>query len=150
MNHLTGETLPLVHSDGFALYRGEFDPDVPKQSIRLGDFALTDFRRAERTVRFDLESHRHQIACRWQWELSPDGPYARSQLEVKNIGAEPLEIPDADVLVLRLASSSGTPDQTRFLSGGPGRLATAMAWRSWLASRSSRCWKPYFTTIAWA
>ena len=112
VNHLTGETLPLVHSDGFALYRGEFDPDVPKQSIRLGDFALTDFRRAERTVRFDLESHRHQIACRWQWELSPDGPYARSQLEVKNIGAEPLEIPDADVLVLRLASSSGTPDQS--------------------------------------
>ena len=111
VNHLTGETLPLVHSDGFVLYRGEFHPDVPKQSIRLGHFALTDFRRAERTVRFDLESHRHQIACRWQWELSPDGPYARSQLEVKHT-PPPLEIPDADVLVLRLASSSGTPDQS--------------------------------------
>ena len=74
-----------------------------------------------------------------------------SQLEVKNIGAEPLEIPDADVQVFRLASSSGTPDQTRFLSGGPGRFGRygdGVRARGWPVGLRG-CWKPYFTTIAW-
>lgn len=109
VNHVTGEVISLVHSDGFALHRGEPDPNEPKEAVRLADFALTDFRRGDRTVGFDLESHRHQIACRWQFELPADGPYVRSQLEVKNIGADPLEISDVDLLVLRLGPVSGAP-----------------------------------------
>jgi hypothetical protein len=105
VNHLTQEPLKLAHSDGFILHLGELQPQATREAVALRDFELTGSKKDERSMTFDLQDSNRQIGCRWHWELSPEDPYARSWIEVKNLGNKALHVADVSVLTLRYGTT---------------------------------------------
>ena len=95
-NHVTSELWDLSNSEGLVLYFGRAEPRALREAVGLEDFTFVGSERQRNSVVFDLEDRTCNISCQWQWEISPQGPYARSWLVVKNNGSKSLPVADVD------------------------------------------------------
>lgn len=151
LNHLTKQSLDLSLSDGFCFYLGPPDPLAEKTRLTLSEFVLKRWNRTGNSITFDLEHEKKEIGCVWHWTLSPKDSFARSWLEVKNLGRGTLSLADLDVLVLRYRASdqNGVADALQTMVEADSETTTSVpqtsAWHaidgdpttSWVSQRTS-------------